>query len=252
MNQSPSQHWQAQSYAEHARFVADYGTPLLELLSPQPHERILDLGCGDGVLTQQIAQTGCKVVGLDGSADFVAAARGLGIDAVLGDGQQLDFDQEFDAVFSNAALHWMVDAEAVVRGMARALKKGGRLVAEFGGEGNIATIQTALTESLAAHGLQPRPCWYFPSENAYRTLLEKHGFNVQHIGLYPRPTPLPTGMAGWLATFAAPILPANINNETRRQVLERTVAMVEQVLPKENGQTVADYMRLRVLAVKAV
>lgn len=245
----PSQHWRADDYARHARFVADYGTPLLDLLAAQAHERVLDLGCGDGVLTRQIAACGCDVVGFDGSAELVAAAARLGLKAIQGDGQQLPFDQEFDAVFSNAALHWMTDEAAVAAGIARALKPGGRLVAEFGGHGNIAVIQQALTEALAAHGLAPQPCWYFPTAEAYTALLAQHGLQTVHCQLFPRPTPLPTGVAGWLTAFADPMLPA-MPEHTRQSVLQAAASLAESRLARENGLLVADYVRLRVVAFK--
>ena len=249
MNSQPSQHWQADVYADNARFVADYGVPLLDILAPRPHERVLDLGCGDGVLTQKIAELGCEVIGIDGSEQLVAAARANGIDARVGDGQKLAFNQEFDAVFSNAALHWMMQAEAVVAGVAAALKPGGRFVAEAGGQGNIAVIQQALEQALAKQHLQARAYWYFPSAETYRRLLEQHGFEVLQIGLYPRPTVLPTGVAGWLATFAEPMLP-QMDAATKQAVLEAAADEAERQLPQENGLPVADYVRLRFVAVK--
>lgn len=121
-SQHPSQHWNAQTYADNARFVADYGTSLIDWLAPQPQHRILDLGCGDGVLTRQIVASGATVMGVDGSADFVAAARAKGIDAVQADAHTLMFNAEFDAVFSNAALHWMTDADAVANNVFRGEK----------------------------------------------------------------------------------------------------------------------------------
>src|SRR5688500_15143750 len=139
-----AQSWSAEGYARNARFVADLGQPVLELLAPQPGERILDLGCGDGALTTKLVAAGATVVGGDASAELVAAAQALGLDARIADGQALAFEAEFDAVFSNAALHWMKQPDAVIAGVRRALKPGGRFVGEFGGHGNVAAIVTAL------------------------------------------------------------------------------------------------------------
>lgn len=246
----PSQHWNPDIYAENARFVADYGTPLIGWLNPRAHEYILDLGCGDGVLTRKIAECGSRVLGLDGSRALLETALDNGVEAVWGDGQKLDFDQEFDAVFSNAALHWMTDAPAVVQGVARALKNGGRFVGEMGGAGNIASIRKALAEALSAHGLQARTCWYFPDADEYSALLRQYGFTVRHIALYRRPTPLPTGVAGWLEAFGGPMLPENIDANTRAEVFARAAASAERLLPAERGQAVADYVRLRFVAQK--
>lgn len=251
MKHTPSQHWQSATYADNARFVADYGVLLLDWLQARPGERILDLGCGDGVLTQKIAATGAGVLGLDGSANLVAAARRLGVDAITGDGHALTFADEFDAVFSNAALHWMTRPQAVIEGVARALKHGGRFVAEMGGSGNIAAIQTAMQQALAAHGLTAVPCWYFPEAEAYRALLEQHGLTVRQMQRFERPTALPTGVAGWLETFAEPMLPP-MDDATRQSVLKQAADLAERQLPRNSGgQIVADYVRLRFLAVKA-
>src|SRR5512138_2182814 len=139
-----AQTWDPERYARNARFVSDLGAPVVELLAPRPGERILDLGCGDGALTEKLVALGCEVIGVDGSAEQVAGARRRGIDARVADGQALDFDGEFDAVFSNAALHWMKRADAVVDGVWRALRPGGRFVAECGGHGCVDEIATAL------------------------------------------------------------------------------------------------------------
>jgi trans-aconitate methyltransferase len=195
--------WGAEKYEKNARFVSDMTADVVGWLAPKPGERILDLGCGDGALTEKLVQAGAVVVGADNSESLLAAARARGLTVHFKDGQALDYGPEFDAVFSNAALHWMTRAEDVVKGVARALKQGGRFVAEFGGHGNIAAIVTALRATAAAHGKNPALAagWFYPTPAEYRALLEANGFTVDKIGLFPRPTPLPTGLRGWLMTF---------------------------------------------------
>jgi trans-aconitate methyltransferase len=249
-----SQEWNSHRYAKNARFVSDLGAPVLELLNPQPGEGILDLGCGDGVLTKKIAAAGAKVVGVDGSADMVTAALKNGIDARIIDAYQLDFDAKFDAVFSNAALHWMKrDPDLVIDGVRRALKPGGRFVAEFGGHGCVAAICVALFATLERFGVNDvrdvNP-WYFPSANEYRKKLEARGFRVEYIELIPRPTPLPTGMRGWLETFAIPFTKV-LPEEKRAGFLDEVTERLRPVLCDSDGNWTADYMRLRFLARKA-
>lgn len=248
-SQHPSQHWNAQTYADNARFVTDYGTSLIDWLAPQPQHRILDLGCGDGVLTRQIVASGATVMGVDGSADFVAAARAKGIDAVQADAHTLMFNAEFDAVFSNAALHWMTDADAVANNVFRGLKSGGRFVAEMGGHGNIACIRQALQQAATQHGWNTIPCWYFPSPAEYATVLEHAGFTVRRLCLYERPTPLPTGIEGWLKTFATPML-ACLDAAQQSTIIATACATLKQQLPQDQGIYIADYVRLRFEAVK--
>src|SRR5262249_10134177 len=152
-----------------ARFVADLGEPVVELLAPRPGERILDLGCGDGVLTEKLVQMGCSVVGVDGSPLQIAAARARGLDAHVLDGERLTFTHEFDAVFSNAALHWMKRADDTIAGVYRALRPGGRFVAECGGHGCVATIAGALHAALGRRGIDGARVnpWYFPTPEEY-------------------------------------------------------------------------------------
>jgi len=246
------QSWSAEGYARNARFVADLGQPVLELLAPKPGERILDLGCGDGALTVKLAQAGATVVGADSSAELVAAARALGLDARIADGQALAFEAEFDAVFSNAALHWMRNADAVIAGVRRALRPGGRFVGEFGGHGNVAAIVTALVAALNARGLDgaARVPWFFPTPAEYAAKLEAQGFRVDSIGLVPRPTPLPTGMRGWLDTFANPLLDG-VDAAARGPILDEVEALLAPSLRDRSGNWSADYVRLRFAATLA-
>ena len=224
---------------------------VVEWLAPQPGDRILDLGCGDGVLTLKLRDLGCDVVGVDSSPEFIDSARSLGLDARLLDGQELPFEGEFDAVFSNAALHWMKQPDRVIDGVWRALKPGGGFVGEFGGDGNVGAIVDALHRALAdrnidANSLHP---WYFPTVEEYQTRLESRGFQVNKIALIPRPTPLPTDIRGWLQTFANPFL-AVLPSGEREALLDEVVTRLEPTLQDESGQWIADYVRLRFAAEK--
>jgi trans-aconitate methyltransferase len=245
------QHWSADRYAQTAHFVPALGAPVLELLAPAPGERILDLGCGDGVLTEKIAAAGAKVVGVDAGPEMIAAARARGIDGRVMNGQRLTFASEFDAVFSNAALHWMRDQEAVLAGVHRALKPGGRFVAEMGGHNNTAAIIVALSAVLARHSLKARRLnpWYFPSAEAYRAKLEAAGFEIEEIAIVPRPTTLPTGIEPWLDTFAEDFfhpLPEAARLLARGEVAD----LLRPVLMDETGTWIADYVRLRFRATR--
>ncbi len=248
MNEA-KQHWDADVYRRHADFVPALGRPVLDLLAPKTGERILDLGCGDGTLSVEIAAAGAAVVGIDNSHSMVARAQSRGIDAHVADGQALGFEHEFDAVFSNAALHWMRDADAVLAGVVRALKPDGRFVGEFGGHGNVAAVKVALSAVLERRGTDPRAhlVWYFPTAEAYRERLEAHGFAVSTTELIPRPTPLPTDMAGWLDTFAGPMLSALPESE-RTAARDEAVALLAPALCDDRGRWTADYVRLRFAA----
>ena len=248
MGPASTQTWSAQDYASNARFVADLAGEVVALLAPREGERILDVGCGDGALTAALVASGAMVIGADAAPELVAAARARGLDVRLQDAQALPFEHEFDAVFSNAALHWMADPDAVVAGVARALVPGGRFVGEFGGHGNVAAIVVALHAVLARRGIDgaTRTPWYFPTVAAYRTVLETHGFIVEGIALHPRPTELPTELAGWLRTFANPFF-APLDPADRAAAAEETLALLRPVLFAD-GRWTADYVRLRFAA----
>ena len=243
------QNWDPAQYGANARFVSDLGMPVVALLSPQPGERILDLGCGDGALTIKLVECGCRVVAVDASADMVAAAWSLGLDASVMDGESLQFANEFDAVFSNAALHWMKNPERVIAGVWRALKPEGRFVGELGGYGNVAAIVTALESALSSRGVVVASPWFFPHPEAYRALLEAGGFTVQTIDLIPRPTLLPGDVGGWLETFAQPYTSALAPSE-RQGFVSEVVDALRAVLCDANGEWRADYVRLRFSAIK--
>jgi trans-aconitate methyltransferase len=244
-----TQTWSASGYAQHAGFVPALGAGILEKLAPVAGERILDLGCGDGTLTERIAERGAHVVGIDASPDMIAAALGRGLDAREMDATALTFRSEFDAVFSNAVLHWIHDQDAVLSGVVRALIPGGRFVAEFGGFTNIAAISVALRAVLGRHGIPYTRHWYYPTPAAYRALLERHGLTVEFATLFPRPTPLPTGMAGWLHTFGHGALSA-VPDDQCAAVEEEIIELLEPSLCDECGNWTADYVRLQVIARK--
>lgn len=248
-----TQTWNASLYAANAAFVPALGQPVLDLLQPQPGERILDLGCGDGVLTERLALTGAAVVGLDSSPNMVAAACERGVDARVMDATRLTFDQEFDAVFSNAVLHWIKDdPDAAIASAYRALRRPGRFVGEMGGHGCVAAINLALIFGLEKRGIKnAASCspWYFPTVDDYTARLERAGFIAESVQLIPRPTPLPAGMRGWLETFANPLCAA-LPEGQRGDYLDEATEMLRPVLCDERGRWTADYMRLRFIARK--
>jgi trans-aconitate methyltransferase len=247
------QTWDPDRYARNARFVADLGAPVVELLAPHAGERILDLGCGDGALTAKLVALGCNVVGVDASAQQIDAARKLGLDARVMSGETLDFDSEFDAVFSNAALHWMRDPARVITGVHCALKPGGRFVAELGGHGCVAKIKKALVEALNRRSINGEAAvpWYFPTVVDYSQHLTSGGFEISYIALIPRPTPLPGDVTGWLETFAESFTSTLPPAERTSYIAEVREALRPQLCDAE-GKWTADYVRLRFTATKRV
>jgi trans-aconitate methyltransferase len=245
--------WDTELYESRHSFVWQYGEGLLDLLAPKPGERILDLGCGTGQLTAKIADAGASVLGLDASPDMIGQARQNypRLQFKLEDATATQFQSEFDAVFSNAALHWMLDAAAVAKNIARALKPGGRFVAELGGKGNIGQIMSSIEVALERHtGSVPPGRTYFPSIPEYTTLLEAEGLEVQLAHLYDRPTPLEgeSGMEHWIRQFKWYYF-ENLPVAQRTAILAEVVAALRPKLFRD-GVWFADYRRLRVVAIK--
>ena len=242
--------WSADHYNKHASFVSDLALPVVDLLEPVEGEKILDLGCGEGKLAIEIERSGAKVTAVDLSEDMVEKARERGLDAHRMSATELPFINEFDAVFSNAVLHWVKESESAVKHIHRALKERGRFVAEFGGEGNMRMVVGAIEEVFGRHpefGAFKNP-WYFPSVEAYRDLLESCGFEVAQIERIPRPTPI-DDIIHWLDVFANGIV-SHLREEERVLFNQEVRMLVKPKLYEEVKGWHADYVRLRVQAFK--
>jgi trans-aconitate 2-methyltransferase len=246
------QQWSSRLYEGQHSFVWKYGEELLPLLNPRPGETILDIGCGTGQLTAQIADYGVETIGLDSSAEMIAQARQNfpKLKFVLADARDFHLDNRFDAVFSNAALHWVPQAEDVIRSAARVLKPGGRFVAEFGGKGNVASILGAVGRALSERGYAPVNPWYFPSIGEYSSLLEAYGFDVRFAQRFERRTELEaleSGLRDWMEMFGSALLkPAS--EPDRGHIIREVEDRLRPVL-HQDGRWHIDYVRLRVAAV---
>lgn len=243
-----SSQWNASDYGRNGAFVPALGLPVVELLDPNPGEHILDLGCGDGTLTQALVDAGAIVTAVDASEDMVAAARARGLDAEVMDGEKLAFDGIFDAVFSNAVLHWMLDGAAVATGVHRALKSGGRFVGEMGGAGNVRALRAALNAEIEARGyvLPERDQQWYPSVEEFSAIYGKAGFSDIDAWLIDRPTPLPAGPAGWFRTFRSGYCDMiGVPVEAREGIYTAAEARMPADMLGEDGIWRADYVRLR-------
>lgn len=226
--------------------MSEYGVAVLDLLGDVTGKSVLDLGCGDGPLTKQIVDRGATVVGVDASPEMIEVAKASGLDARVMDARKLTFESEFDAVFTNATLHWVKPPQPVIAGVWTALKPGGIFAGEFGGHGNVAAIVTAVNAVIKNHGREPSTVdgWYFPTPRAYKELLEAQGFDVEWIGLIPRPTPLPTDAKGWLRTFGKTFF-EGFSPEELNVILDEITDLLRPVLCDDQGAWTADYVRLR-------
>lgn len=249
-----SRQWDPALYDQKHSFVFEYGRSLVAQLDPQPGERILDLGCGTGQLTKAIAEAGAEVLGIDSSANMIATARAQypGLPFEQADAANFSLPHSFDAIFSNAVLHWILDAESVVRCISGALRSGGRFVAEFGGKGNIANIEQALKATLSEHGIgAEHPWWYYPTVAEYSAVLEQHGLEVIFATLQDRLTKLADGEAGlrnWIEMFKGELF-----KDSEAAGKDKILTAVETKLRDKlfrDGCWYADYKRLRIVAFK--
>jgi SAM-dependent methyltransferase len=242
---APISRWNAADYASVGAFVPALGRAALDLLDPRPGERILDVGCGDGVLSLEIIDRGAEVVGIDSSPELVEAARARGVFAKLGDAADIAFEREFDAAFSNAALHWMTDRHRVAAAIFNALRLGGRFAGEMGGEGNLARLREALDTELVIRGYSPpgeAASWYASAEE-FAAVYEAAGFEQIDARLIDRPTELEHGVAAWVTTFRRGWLDRSGVPEDERADLAAAVA-------ERAGTSTADYVRLRFIMRK--
>ncbi|MDO1446323.1 methyltransferase domain-containing protein [Rhodocytophaga aerolata] len=248
--------WKANLYNDKHAFVYQYGEGLIDLLTPKEGERILDVGCGSGQLTAKISELGATVIGIDSSREMIADAKQkyTHIEFLVMDAVDFHFNEPFDAILSNAVLHWVLEKEEAIKSMYRSLKAGGRLVAEFGGKGNVQTIVNQLRLSLAKRGYEENAnlaLWYFPSVGEYTSLLEKHGFRVTLAQHYDRPTELAdceSGIKDWLEMFGNAFF-----NDVPPAAKEAIKSEVQQSIKGKlysNGKWYADYKRIRVVAIK--
>src|SRR5689334_16737071 len=205
--------WDPELYQASHSFVWERGRGVVDLLAPQPGERILDIGCGTGQLTAEIAKTGAQVAGVDSSPAMIDQARTNfpEIRFEQADVRSLRFQEEFDAVFSNAVLHWVKEADVAAAAISRALRKGGRMVVEFGGHGNTQALLEALFAAQDDFGVPRYHPWYYPSIAEYAQLLEHNTLEVRFATLFDRPIELEGGEQGlvnWIEMFCKPMLSA--------------------------------------------
>ncbi len=251
-----SANWDVDLYDDKHSFVFKYGEGLVDVLAPKPGERILDLGCGTGYLTSMIAASGAEVVGIDNSLDMIKKARAQypQLEFKVQSATEFHFDEHFNAIFSNAVLHWVTQKEQAIDCMYRNLKKSGRIVLEMGGKHNVEKIISALQATLVKYGFAENAAtviWYFPSLSEYTGLLEKRGFRVNYAAHFNRETILEdnnNGIKDWVKMFGSSFLKG-----VDEAVIDNILSEVQAILKPthfRNGQWYADYKRLRIVATK--
>ena len=245
-----SNDWNAEKYNKHADFVSNMAMPVVDLLDPKSNEKILDLGCGSGTLAQEIQKYNCEVIGVDLSADMVKKTKAKGIEAYVMGATELVFEDKFDAVFSNAVLHWVKDAPSAIAQVCKALKREGRFVAEFGGYENIKSLTDSMQivfDKYPEYGGFENP-WYFPQEAEYKRVLEESGFRVEYIETLTRPTPI-DDITNWLSVFANGIM-SKIPQDKKESFKSEVRELLKPKLYTQKDGWVVDYVRLRFKAVK--
>ncbi|WP_071394785.1 class I SAM-dependent methyltransferase [Bacillus tuaregi] len=252
---STNDSWNANLYDTKHSFVSEYGSSLIELLAPMPGERILDLGCGTGDLANSLYEKGVNVIGVDKSANMVEQAiqKYPHLEFLVQDATELEYQNEFDAVFSNATLHWVKPPAYALNCIYQSLKKGGRFVAEFGGKGNVQTITDEIIRQRTKAGFDFMPeqfPWYYPSIAEYSTLMEEAGFRVTFAQHYDRPTKLngENGLKNWIDMFGSSLL-EGVPEDTKIEIIAMVEHNVKEALYKEDSW-MADYKRIRVVGVK--
>jgi len=250
--------WNAELYDQKHAFVYQYGESVLELLDVQPGERILDLGCGTGYLTQQINDLGADVVGIDYSPEMIRKAKETypEVSFSVANASSFGFTEPFDAIFSNAALHWVKDHDAMMKCAYHNLKPGGRFVAEMGGKGNVQQLIAATKQVLLKYGYNQQAetaIWRFPSLGEYTCELESHGFRVTFAAHFDRPTALQDGdesVAKWIAMFGEQYF-EGVPSDQKQLMLKEITEILRPVYYKD-GTWYSDYKRLRFTAVKQI
>lgn len=248
--------WNANLYDGNHSFVSKYGSDLIELLAPKKGESILDLGCGTGDLAKKLFDAGVNLVGVDYSPNMILEAKSKypAINFNVADATNLEFNHEFDGVFSNATLHWVKPPQQALHSIYKSLIKGGRFVAEFGGKGNVQTITDEIVRQIKQSGIDynmEQFPWYYPSIGEYTSLMEKVGFRVTFAQHFDRPTPLEgeNGLKNWIEMFGSPLF-QGVPEDKKDYIINKIEDQLKEVLYKD-GKWIADYKRIRVIGIKS-